>query len=271
MLIGGDDDMNFDIEITRAERLAADPDPETTAAIWTAAATALATRSYRTDTGMVRVHAAWPRFTEEPTIRFPLRVADERQPADPRDLPAFVELFFHDAFLICNIAVPGSFSGTISTSGEHHRVRELTLSAAVFELASITAARNGAPRIRPLPLPNVIAWFDSLALDAHQLATTPIARALFHLLHLARTPDGDAMSLLRLTQAVEALGTPMPAAVLAIRDAIAYGTAPLFHPMHDDAIDPSIEEESSMDWIDAADVAASILVSELQTKVRRHS
>lgn len=254
--------MNFDIEITRAERVAADPDPEITAAIWTSAATALRERSYND----VRLTAAWPRFTEEPTIRFPLRV--EAEGLHPRDLPAYIELFFHDAFLLFNVAVPGSFSGTIATSGGEYRVRELTLSANVFELALIAASRTGLPPIRPLPLPTVIAWYDSLHLGSQQLATTGVTKALFHLLHLAHTPESDPMSLLRITHAVEALGAPMPVAPLLLRDVIANGTAPVLHPMHDDALDPRLED-SSLEWVDAADVAASILVAELQARVRR--
>jgi hypothetical protein len=38
--------------------------------------------------------------------------------------------------------------------------------------------------------------------------------------------------------------------------------------MHDEALDPRLED-SSLEWIDAADVAASILVGELQSRVRK--
>ncbi|HKO55485.1 MAG TPA: hypothetical protein VJ276_06365 [Thermoanaerobaculia bacterium] len=254
--------MNFDIEITRAERVAADPDPEATAAVWTSAAVALRERMYDD----VRVTAAWPRFTEEPTIRFPLEVTAES--LQPHDVPAYIELFFHEAYLLFNIAVPGSFGGTITTSGGEFRVRELTLGASVFELGRVMAPRADVPPIDALPLADVIRWYDSLHLGTQQLATTGIAKALFHLLHLARTPDSDPMSLLRLTHALEALGTPQPAATLAIRDVIANGTAPLLHPMHDDALDPRVED-ASVDWIDAADLAASMIVAELQRRVRR--
>ncbi len=250
--------MNFDVEITRAERLAADPDPETTAAVWTSAAEELRERDYHD----VRLTAAWPRFTEEPTIRFPLRVDAEGLTA--ADVPAYVELFFHDAFLLFNLSVPGSFGGTISTSGGEFRVRELTLSGAVFELAAVAN-----PALRPLPLANVIAWYNALNLGTQQLATTGVAKALFHLLHLARTADSDPMLLLRLTHAVEALGGAMPVPPLVLRDVIANGTAPVIHPMHDDALDPRVED-SSLEWTDAVDAVAGILVGELQARVRKH-
>ncbi|HEV7921958.1 MAG TPA: hypothetical protein VGR02_14310, partial [Thermoanaerobaculia bacterium] len=61
---------------------------------------------------------------------------------------------------------------------------------------------------------------------------------------------------------------PMPVAPLVLRDVIANGTAPILHPMHDEALDPRLED-SSLEWIDAADVAASILVGELQSRVRK--
>ena len=44
----------------------------------------------------------------------PLHVVDERVNGDARDIPAFVELFFHDAFLVGNLARPGSFGGVIA-------------------------------------------------------------------------------------------------------------------------------------------------------------
>lgn len=255
--------MNFDIEIIRAERVAADPDPETTAAVWTSAMTALRERTYEG----VRITAAWPRFTEEPTIRFPLRVDAEGLQA--ADIPAYVELFFHDAFLLFNLAVPGSFGGTISTAGGDFRVRELTLNAAVFELAAVTATHTGCPHVRPLPLPSVISWYDSLHIGTQQLATSGVAKTLFHLLQVARAPDSDPFQLLRLTHAAEALGVALPVEPLVLRDVLANGTAPVLHPMQDDGLDPRLEE-AGLEWIDALDCVAAIVVAELQNRIRKH-
>jgi hypothetical protein len=70
--------------------------------------------------GGVRVSAAWPAELAQPEIRVALEVGGE---LEPRDAPAYVELFFHDVFLLLNLASPGSFGGTISITGGELRVR----------------------------------------------------------------------------------------------------------------------------------------------------
>jgi hypothetical protein len=217
-------------------------------------AKALRERAYRAAAGVVRVRAQWPRPSEEPSLRMPLQVIDESASLDARDVPAYVELFLHDAFLILNLAQPGSFSGVIATSGGEYRVRELTLDASIFTYA----------KARPLPLDDVAAWFESLPLGTEQIATTDIAKALFHLLHIARGAEPE----LRLTFALEALFDDAPARaprLFELRDSILRGDAPVVHPMEDDALDPRIED---VDWTEAIDEAAAAVIAELQSRVR---
>lgn len=218
-------------------------------------------RVYATDAGTVRVRADWSAPEGVPAIRVPLHVVDERANGDVRDIPAFVELFFHDAFLLFNIAKPGSFGGILSVSGGRHRVHELAFDARVFEYASATLAA--------LPLRDVVAWYDSLQNGTRQLATTGVTKALFLLLHLARGPENDDVTVIRLAQSAEALAVPAEtlAPLFALRDAIARGTAPVLHPMVDDALDPAVDDEA-FDWSDVIDDAAGQVIRQLQALVR---
>ena len=216
---------------------------------------ALRERVYATDAGAVRMRAEWSAPKDNPVIRVQLDVTDERANGDARDIPAFVELFFHDAFLLFNLAAPGSFGGVVSVSGGAYLVNEVSLDACVFEYASASLAT--------LPLSDVIAWYDSLGNGTRQLATTGVAKALFHLLHLARCPESDDATVIRLALSAEALALPLNG-IGELRDAVVRGTAPVLHPMADDALDPAAGE---IDWTRTIDDGAARVIGALQTLV----
>jgi hypothetical protein len=206
--------------------------------------------------GGVRVDAEWPDALDTPEIRVTLHV---RGDVDRRDAPAYVELFFHDVFLLLNLSTPGSFGGTISIAGGELRVRELTFSPRVFEYAT------GLER---LPLEQVVRWYDALAIGTQQVAGSAEAAALFQLLHLARYEEDEEQSILRLANAAEALNVARASARLFdLRHLIAQRRAPVLHPMHDDALDPRIED-SLREWLEVADTAASMVITELQKRIR---
>lgn len=205
--------------------------------------------------GAVRVSAAWPADLATPELRIPIEV---RGDVDRRDAPAYVELFFHDVFLLLNLAAPGSFSGTVSISGHDLRVRELVFHPHVF--ASAAGQR--------LPLQNVIAWYDALQLGTQQVANSDEAKALFQLLRLGRAEEDEEQSIVRLASAVEALRVDPAPRLLALRDDVARGRTPIFHPMHDDALDARVEDATS-EWIDVADAAAALVIGTLQERVVR--
>lgn len=207
--------------------------------------------------GGVRVMAQWPEDLATPELRVALEV---RGDVDRRDAPAYAELFFHDVFLLLNLTAPGSFGGTISIGGGELRVRELALSPRAFAYAA------GLER---LPVEKVVAWYDRLDLGTQQLATSDVAVALFQLLHLARGEEDEEASILRLAVAAEALlGQPESLARLfELRDAIANGRGPVFHPLFDDALDPRVED-ATREWIEVADAAASAVIGTLQQRIR---
>jgi hypothetical protein len=123
-----------------------------------------------------------------------------------------------------------------------------------------------APR---LPLEQVTAWYDAHTSGTSQIATTAEEIALFELLALARAEEDDETSVLRLSRAVEALaGRPDSMATLfQLRDALAHGSTPVFHPMHDDALDGRVHDATEP-WIDGADAAATTVIEALQQRIR---
>jgi hypothetical protein len=241
------------------------------AALWREAPELLRERVYVTATGAVRVRADWSAFAEsadDETIALEVEVIDERE---MRDAGYFAELYFHDAFLLLNLAVPGSFGGVIAMLADGRS--ELALSARLFEYAWATATRNGRPRIGPLPLADVVRWYDALQIGTQQIATTDAAKALFLLLHLSRGEENESASVIGLGQALEALGENGQRAeglprFFELRDAIVHGTAPVLHPMADDALDDRVDD-ASIELVNAADFASSIVVSALHDRVRR--
>ena len=207
--------------------------------------------------GNVRVNAEWPVELATPELRLGVTVLGD---VDRRDAPGYVELFFHDVFLILNLAAPGSFGGTISIAGTELRVRELSLSARVFDYA------RGLTRV---PVEQAIAWYDGLQLGTRQLAEDAVTVALFQLLHLARGEENEEQSVLRLAAAAEALlGRPESLRRLfELREQIATGRAPVFHPLHDDALDPRVTD-ATREWTEVADDAASAVIGALQERIR---
>ncbi len=262
------------VQITGLGRTTANLETLTTAAdtaLWRSAAEVLRERAYVTATGAVRVSVDWNPFIDrdddDALVALDVRVADERGKADPRDVVSFVELFFHDVFLLLNLAVPGSFGGVIVILADgEHRASEVALSARLFEYAWATATRNGEPSIEPLPLAEVVRWYDALQMGTQQLATTDVTKALFILLHLARAEENESTSVLRLGQALDAL-SEAPPRFFELRDAIVHGTAPVLHPMADDALDDRVDD-ASIELVNAADLASSVIVSAIQKRVR---
>jgi hypothetical protein len=214
--------------------------------VWESAAEVLRQRAY----GAARVVAEWPASRGEGAVRLPLRVTGG-------DAEWLAELFLHDAFLIFNLAAPGSFGGAVSIVGGN----DFTLDARLFEYAWATAARGGAARIEALPLAQVAAWYDGLRVDAARAADTPLTRALFHLLHLARSAEDEVLSILRLAQTAEALGTG-DTNLFTLRSAVVRPDAPVSHPALDD-------DERTLQRVDVADRAAAAVVAALQARIRK--
>ncbi|HEY0372285.1 MAG TPA: hypothetical protein VGD79_09805 [Thermoanaerobaculia bacterium] len=223
------------------------------AGVWSSAASVLRERVY----GNVRVRAQWSVPGGTPVLRVPLQVIDERERGDARDLPAYVELYFHDAFLLFNLAAPGSFGGVVSVTGGPYRVNEIELDPRTFAYVSAS--------LQTLSLRDVAAWYDSLQIGTRQIATAGPAVALFQLLHLARGPEDDDVTVLRLARAADALSIPVDTLV-PLREAILRGAVPVLHPMADDVLDPAVDD-AALDRTAAIDDAAGRVIAALQSLV----
>ncbi len=204
--------------------------------------------------GRVRVVAEWPDDLAMPELPVGVEVSGD---VDLRDAPAYVELFFHDVFLILNLSAPGSFGGIISMSGGDYRVRDVTFSARVFQYAS------GLERV---PVERVVRWYDGVGIGTRQIAEDGVVVALFQLLHLARGEENDEESIIRLAGAAEALQKRDDKRLFELREDIARGRTPVIHPMHDDGLDPRVEDATA-EWIAVVDHAASVVIGTLQRLV----
>ena len=204
------------------------------------------------DYGRVRVAAEWPAELATESIRVVLYVRGE---LEARDAPAYVELFFHDVYLLLNLSSPASFGGTIATTGDL-RVRELTFRREVFLSA------------RSVLLSKVTAWYDALQPGVRQRATRPEAIAIFQLLHLARTEEHDELAIIRLAVAAEALlgRADSLRRLFDLREQIAFGRTPTFHPMLDDGLDPEVEDVTH-EWTEIIDAATAAVIGELQGRM----
>jgi len=175
------------------------------------AAAVLSDRAY----GDILVQTDWtPLASDHDVVRMDVTVIGDLA---PRDVPAYVELFFHDAFLLFNIALPGSFGGAITISGGEFRVNDLSFDAAPFACGAAS-----------MPLAEVVAWHRA---ETNQIASTPMQNVLFHLLHIGRGGHDEWMQRARLNACLQALEIDEPLAEMAV-----------IHPMHDESLDDRIDD-----------------------------
>ena len=200
-------------------------------------------RAYTTAQGIIRVGADWePLVSEEEIVRIDVWAIDEGGGLAARDVPSFVELFFHDVFLLINIAAPGSFGGAVTVSGGEFRVNDMVFDASAFAYAAATTT---------LPLSEVVAWYRG---GTEQVAATAMQRVLFHLLHIGRGECDEWMLRARLLDCLTALGISN----LVVAD------VPLLHPMHDEVLDDRVDDSAT----EEIDRAMACVVAAIQDAVR---
>jgi hypothetical protein len=220
-------------------------DANVVAALWRSAVTAVQERVYTTPGGIVRVRADWtPLASEQDVARIDVEVIDDAGHLAPRDIPSFVELFFHEVFLLFNIALPGSFGGAITVTGGEYRVNDLSFDASAFAYAAVTTT---------VPLPEVVAWYRG---GTEQIADTPMQKVLFHLLHIARGGSDEWMLRVRLTECLETLGMPDPS--------LSVAGAAVIHPMHDEVLDERVDDDAT----ELVDSAMARVLTAIQDAVR---
>jgi hypothetical protein len=197
------------------------------------AAIAFRERAY----GNILVQTDWtPLASDDDIVRIDITVTGD---IDPRDVPAYAELFFHDAFLLFNIALPGSFGGAITLTGGDFRVNDLSFDAAPFACGA-----------ESMPLPEVVAWYPG---GTNQIASTPIETVLFHLLHIGRGGHDEWMQRARLIECLKALGIDERIEEIAV-----------IHPMHDESLDARLDDAATT----IVDAAMTRVLTALQDAAR---
>jgi len=205
--------------------------------LWREAAISLQERVY----GDVRVKADWePLISEDDVVRIDVSVIDDGHLA-PRDVASFVELFFHDAFLLFNIARPASFSAAITVSGGEYRANDLAFDASPFAAGLSTA----------VPLAEVVAWYRG---GTEQIAATPMQKVLFHLLHIGCDAPDEWTLRARLDACLKALGI----------GELDVASAAVIHPMHDEALDERLDDGD----VESIDRAMVRVLTAVQDAVR---
>jgi hypothetical protein len=220
-------------------------DANAAAELWRGAVIAMRERVYTTPGGIVRVRADWTSLASvHDVVRIDVQVIDDAEHLAPRDIPSFVELFFHDVFLLFNIALPGSFGGAITVTGGEYRANDLSFDASAFAYAVVTTT---------VPLPEVVAWYRG---GTEQIAETPMQKVLFHLLHIARGGSDEWMLRVRLSECLEALGMPDPSLSIA--------GAAVINPMHDEVLDERVDDDAT----ELIDQAMAHVLTAIQEAVR---
>jgi len=178
------------------------------------AAAALRDRAY----GNILVQADWtPLASDDDIVRIDLHVTGD---CAASDIPAYVELFFHDAFLLFNIAHPGSFGGAITVTGGEFHVNDLSFDAAPFACGASS-----------IPLSEVVRWYPT---ETNQIASTPMQTVLLHLLHIGRGGHDEWTMRARLNECLKALGLEESLDEIAV-----------IHPMHDETLDARVNDATA--------------------------
>jgi len=159
---------NFVAELSGLNRIAADLENVTRVAdrdVWRDMARLFATRSYGCEHGLVTVTADWSPVVEcifhetqfstaewmsrepeatPPSVHMPMTINDRDGNVKEFNIRDFAELFFYEAYLVSNLAVPGSFGSTLVTI-EYDRLGDVKfeLESHIFEYAWLAAERNG--------------------------------------------------------------------------------------------------------------------------------
>lgn len=202
-----------------------------------------------------------------------------------------LRLAVHEAFLILNIAVPGSFSAAQMRIETERYPYPVSMRAELFEDAWISAIHQKWPSITPLPVSDVISWHRGLGLGTTQVATSRIAKALFSIQHASQIVREDPTVVIWLAQCLESLfGVPTALSrnilqtrsfalfgnptneksvtkelreFYEARNSFAHGGAAVLHPLANEDLDGAVIE-ALVRWLQPAEFAASLVVAALQ-------
>lgn len=217
-----------------------------------------------------------------------------------KNLGTLIESFVFDAFLIMNISAPGCFNlYTASLESREERLPgKIDASEFYFDLSRIDGLDGKWPQPRTLSLEEVTAWFFRVRDGVAQIPRNPAEKALFAVLHISRmdlspmvviwifyaletlldTRVGENFRVL--TERIQLLLQPtMDEAKLLktelrklydLRSSLVHGGLEVTHPMHNEVLDPGVEEKYRR-VSSSSEFGFRVLLCAVQTLIERRT
>lgn len=210
----------------------------------------------------------------------------------------FARALAYDLFLVSNLACPGAcnlFSTHLREGKGSDSDTRIGLTSYFFESAAGRPGREW-PTARSLALPQVLEWYDAVHPGVGQVASSPVERALFAVLHLA---DGRVRpeSVVWVVHGLEALFSTRPGESAAslfrrltlllspparsiqsvrrglnslyrLRSAFVHGGLPVPHPLQHEVIDRRVVEVTQP-IIEATEFGFGLLLAALQVMIEK--
>ena len=183
------------------------------------------------------------------------------------------ESFLYDTFLMMNIAAPGScnFYNAALRLKPSRRSTEISLSEFYFDIAYLNGRQGKWPSPKMIPLETLSQWFFAVRSGVLQIPQNRMEKVLFALLHIAKmdmspmiviwlfyaletlfdTKAGENFRVL--TERVQLLLSPNEKeakrlrknlrAMYDLRSGIVHGGLEVAHPMHNEQLDPVVDEK----------------------------
>jgi hypothetical protein len=242
----------------------------------------------RGDASDVLERAGFPRRPS----KVPIAVAT----TDDRCAGSLVENLVYDAFLILNLAGPGSCDFYTARLLGAKFENEIGLSNFNFEVALETHFSQGWPAVSVLDLGTVISWYRSVRPYPTQVPGNPMERVLFALLHMAKIELSPvtviwqfyALESLLQTKVGENFGAIVSRLCLlleanaaqaklvrqrmrdlyAIRSAVVHGGFEVIHPTHDEWLDGRLDDSYGR-LMNAADWGHAFLIAAVQKVINK--
>ncbi|AHJ77517.1 hypothetical protein BBB57_21140 [Kosakonia sacchari] len=181
----------------------------------------------------------------------------------------FVDYYLYELFVLMNLARPGVcdfFNLSINDD-------RMMLSSYNFQNAWLNSFNGHFPRLKELPLSDVISWYEEINIGYKQKASLPIEKALFSLIHFCHSDDningimwifhaleaifstkfGEGFSnlierisfLLTLNEKERSLLRKNFRLLYDLRSSLIHGGYEIYHPMRYDLMDDSLNDQFS--------------------------
>lgn len=244
--------------------------------------------------------ANFQRENSEVPVKVRLRPApSSKTPGGRYQFSAYANSKLADVFLILNIANPGCcnfYRSELVAADPDYVHRDCSYSALQFEFSSLRTYEAEWPHVEVLDVDAVLNWFDRVRTGFGLLPRSSVERALFAMLNIAAgelspttvvwifyaleslldTRPGENCSaierrvsmLLNINEKQRAILRKGLRALYDYRSSVVHGGLKMIHPLHNEQLDPSIDDEYGR-MMDVADFGFTILLACIQELVRK--